>query len=88
MRVEKVNEKFLLCGGIIPKERITKGQLWARADGSAGLVMIDEVIGDDVKYKWLEKEEWKYHTKDSFSFQCRYCLLLNSEELPYWCQND
>lgn len=78
MRVEKVRERYLLCGVILPKNKIKHGQLWAAADGTDHVVRINGVRDDWVGYNW----GGSYNEKDVFSFQCRYCLVLPTNEIP------
>ena len=83
MRVEKENDKYILCGVILPVRYITKGQRW-----SAGMhnVLIEEVKDKWVTYSWIEQGVKKIHEKDSFNFQCRYCLVLGKpEDLNNYC---
>ena len=81
MRVEKVNGRYLLCGVILKPDQVKAGQTWAAADGSNHTVTI-ESGGAWVDYSWYENGKKRLHTKMSFAFQCRYCLVLDSEELP------
>lgn len=79
MRTEKVNENWLLCGVILPKLEIKPGQLWASADGSKHVVKISGVRDDWVGYTWGQGQ---YHEKSVFAFQCRYCLILPTSDIP------
>lgn len=81
MRIEQVNGRYLLCGVILNSSDIRSGQVWAPADGSDRMVLV-ESGGEWVDYSWEEKGEKKVHTKMSFSFQCRYCLVLPTNEIP------
>lgn len=80
MRVENVNGRNLLCGGILPKDQLRVGQKWAQADGADRVVEIRAIepygdIGElDIIYG-VHGNDTSY-TKDSFSFQCRYCLVV------------
>jgi hypothetical protein len=78
LRVETINGLHLLCGGIIPIEEVKVGQTWAAADGSKMTVNILEA-GEWVIY---EGDLQPIHTKDNFSFQCRYCLVLDEPVVP------
>lgn len=82
MRTELVGGRWLLCGVILPKQHIKHGQEWAAASGSNSVVKINAVRDDWVGYNWKEKGVVKYHEKDVFSFQCRYCLVLPTAEIP------
>lgn len=80
-RVETVHGRHLLCGGVIPTEMVKAGQIWAAADGSNRTVYI-ESAGEWVDYSWYENGVKKIHTKMNFAFQCRYCLVLETPEVP------
>lgn len=81
MRVEQVNGRYLLCGGIISADQVKPGQVWAAADGSDRTVLVE---GGDalIEYSWMGNGEKKTHIKSNFGFQCRYCLVLESNEIP------
>jgi hypothetical protein len=79
MRVEQINGRYLLCGGILPNESITVGQVWAPAAGAKSTVTIVEKDDDWVTYEGTTQSK---NTKDVFSFQCRYCLVLPTNEIP------
>jgi hypothetical protein len=68
-----------------PKE-IKVGSRWVAADGG-GLVTVEEIkmypASDHeenhwymIYYSWYENGEKKTHHKDHFSFQCRYCFII------------
>lgn len=82
MRVETVNGRHLLCGHILKPSQIRHGQVWASAGGSDRTVTITAVRGEWVEYTWLEGDVRKYHEKEAFAFQCRYCPVLISPEIP------
>jgi hypothetical protein len=81
MRVETVNGRHLLCGGIIPRDAVKVGQRWAPASGGNYEVEVVSA-GEWVRYTWTEAGGSKSHEKDNFSFQCRYCLVLDTPEVP------
>lgn len=87
-RVELINGRYLLCGGIIHNSCILVGQLWASAAGANRVVTIEDVYLSSgstvVKYSWFEGNEKKTHEKLDFSFQCRYCLVLEDNKIPEW----
>lgn len=80
-RVETINGRHLLCGGIIPGDMVTPGQRWAAADGSDREVTV-VAGGDSVVYVWTEAGQERTHTKLNFSFQTRYCLILDRPTVP------
>jgi hypothetical protein len=58
---------------------IQVGSRWARADGSKGYVTVESFIPDpwyEIVYSWELNGEKYTHKKDAFSFQCRYCLIV------------
>lgn len=80
MRVEFQNGRFILCGVILPKEKIEVGQTWAAGNS---IVQVDEVDQFGwVRYHWFENDELRSNEKESFSFQSRYCLVLPSSQIP------
>ena len=66
---------------------IKVGSRWARADGSKGYVTVDKVkvypASDheenhwyEIYYSWEKQGQKATHHKESFAFQCRYCLII------------
>lgn len=80
-RVETINGRHLLCGGIVPAHMVKAGQRWAPASGTDREVLIKSA-GEWVDYSWEENGEFRMHTKMNFDFQCRYCLILDKPEVP------
>lgn len=79
MRVETINGRNLLCAGILPKTELAVGQKWAPADGTDSVVVIRELISyedGDVNVIYGNHANDSSYEKDSFSFQCRYCLIV------------
>lgn len=81
MRIETVKGAHLLCGHILPIRRILRGQTWASADGSGREVEVCDVNieKDIVEYMWWEGNQMRSHVKESFAFQCRYCLVIDKD---------
>lgn len=82
MRVETVNGRHLLCGHILKREQLAIGQIWAPASGGNYTVKIIAIEGDWITYEWKELGQLTNYTKDWFAFQCRYCLVLPTPEIP------
>lgn len=80
MRTEQVNGRWLLCGHILPTDKIEVGQVWAAGSGAVQVTNVDQFGW--VTYTWTERDEVRFHEKESFAFQCRYCLVLPSAEIP------
>jgi hypothetical protein len=80
VRSEYHNGRWILCGHILPKEQIKPGQEWMSSGNL--VVTVSAVRGDWVGYTWKENGKTCYHEKDAFSFQCRYCLVLPSMDIP------
>ena len=82
MRIEVINGRALLCGHILGKEFILPGQRWAPADGSDREVLVVDICPAGwVKYTWDENGVARTHSKESFAFQCRYCLVFDQEDV-------
>lgn len=79
MRVELLNGRHILCGHILPLEKLKVGQVWASLSGTVTIVVIED---DWIVYEWEEGGRKVRHEKDCFSFQCRYCLVLDFNEIP------
>lgn len=75
MRVEKHGNYSFVCGHIFPVNELESGQKWCDASGRFH-VTIDKIEDNWVQYSWDENREKKTHQKDSFSFQCRYFLVV------------
>ena len=81
MRVEKINDRYLLCDWILKDSKIKPGQVWARADGAYQTVTIIRVHFGIVTYR-AEGDPYGEHIKAAIPFQSRYCLVLKNEEIP------
>ena len=68
----------ILCGGILPVEELKVGQLWVGTSGTQ--VTITGIDGDWITYEWSENGQTKTHEKESFAFQCRYCLVVSDSD--------
>jgi hypothetical protein len=56
-------------------DEITLGSKWISSLGN--IVKIELIEGQTIYYSWTENGELKKHNKDSFSFQCRYSLIID-----------
>ena len=74
MRIENQCGNNIVCGHIFPADEIMPGQVWQASGGAT--VEIVSVNDGDVTYAWTEKGKRVDHTKASFAFQCRYCLIV------------
>ena len=81
-RIETVHGRHLLCGGLIPNNLVQVGQVWAPADGNDYEVRVKEIGDEGVVYTWGFNGTQTTHRKEIFSFQCRYCLVLDTAEIP------
>lgn len=86
-RIEFVNRRHLLRGVALPPDKIKVGQTWAVADATDFTVTIDEIKGEGqlvwIYYTWQRPDgRTARHAKDWFSFQCRYCLVLETPVIP------
>ena len=74
MRIEVVNGRKIVCGHTYPLNELEIGQKWTPADGSDRVVEIREIVGEWVQYG--EHANDRTYEKDWFSFQCRYCRIV------------
>lgn len=77
-RVENHHGNDIVCGGILPHRLLEVGQKWQGSSGGVVEITRLESFGTEpgdliVHY---ESPSQKPHHKLSFSFQCRYCLVL------------
>lgn len=72
MRIETHKGHNIVCGHIFSIGELAVGQKWMSSEGN--VVTISDIRGDLVYYVWGNDS----HCKDSFSFQCRYCLILET----------
>lgn len=80
-RVDRLHGKYILCGGIVPVSFLKRGQRWMSSSGNE--VEIDKIIDGWVTYTWkTSNSTTESHEKLSFSFQCRYCLILDTPQVP------
>lgn len=82
MRIEQHFGRWIVCGHIYSAEEIVAGQVWQSSGGGTVTVEGTEKFGDQtwVTYSWITNGEKMLYEKDSFSFQCRYCLVLENYE--------
>ncbi len=80
MRIEIHNGNKIVCGHIYDCSEIKSGQRWQSSGNS--IVTIHKVNYEtkEVLYWYMDNGKETYHTKDSFSFQCRYCLIIEKEQ--------
>lgn len=64
----------IVCDHIFPISEIKSGQKWKASGGF--IVDIISVENNKVTYSWIENNKIQKHIKDSFNFQCRYCLII------------
>lgn len=80
MRIEKHNGHKIVCGHIYPANEVKVGSQWMGSSGSKVTVTKKRKAGELtwVSYEWKNSDGTvSTHEKDSFSFQCRYCLIVD-----------
>lgn len=77
MRLEEHYGHVVVCGHIFAEQEIQAGQLWQGSSGHI-VTMVDVDERGVVTYKWEEASGPKTWYKDSFAFQCRYCLITDA----------
>lgn len=56
---------------------LTVGSVWIPADGTVRRVTIEEIDVERGEVTYRDNRTEKRYEKDSFSFQTRYCLVVN-----------
>ena len=77
MDIEEHHGRKIVCRHIFKADEIKIGSRWQGSGGS--IVEVTSVDGLGwVEYKWNDSlGEVKVHEKESFAFQCRYCLIVD-----------
>ena len=75
MRIENSNGLNILCGGILPLAMLEVGQQWVGVSSRNPVT----IVAIDDNWITYESDTQPRNKKDSFSFQTRYCLVLDSE---------
>lgn len=80
MRYEQTkNGKTFLCGAILPLDEIHIRQRWIGSSGNIVTVTGVDRENEWIEYTWTENGGERKHEKQSFAFQCRYCLIIREE---------
>jgi len=74
MRIETVHGRNLVCGHVYKADELEVGSRWAPADGTDREVEIVEINEEQITYR--DPQDDLVWSKDWFSFQCRYCLII------------
>jgi len=77
MRVETHYGNRVVCGHIFAPEEIKIGSRWQASSGNTVTVTANNEGW--ITYEWIEKGETRSHEKQSFAFQCRYCLIVEED---------
>lgn len=77
MEIKVVNGRKLLVRHMFKVHEIDVGSTWAAADETDSTVEVVGINGDWLTYRHPDGKEFE---KDWFSFQCRYCLVLDHKK--------
>lgn len=75
LELDKYGNK-IVCGHIYPVQEIEVGSTWIGSGGCKVTVTKVNVEEYEIYYDQIGGAP---HHKDAFSFQCRYCLILEEE---------
>lgn len=84
MRIEEQYGELIVCAHTFPANQIKSGQQWIGSGGARVTIDSIQLAATDaeldwITYHWYESDgEKKSHVKDSFSFQCRYCMIVSN----------
>ena len=78
MRFERHFGKIIICGIVFKNEDIEPEQTWM--DSSGHTVIVESIVesndGEWINYRYEETQTVRRSYKDTFSFQCRYSLIV------------
>lgn len=77
MRVEWRHGHHILCGVVLPANKLKPGQVWVAGGLPVTIISVDH--NGWVTYEGVAQQRWE---KDAFSFQCRYCLVVPTNKIP------
>ena len=85
VRQDKKTGLYYVAGGILPPSLIEVGQSWISSSGS--IVTVKSIDYSDptdplIGYEWNSNQGIASHKKFAFAFQCRYCLVVDKDNLP------
>ena len=73
---------YVIIGGDILSINMLKvGQDWLPGKSLAHIISVDQ---DTIKYQ--DDSSGEIFERDSFGFQCRYCLIVQPHEMNYYIQ--
>lgn len=77
MDIEEQYGNKIVCRHIFPVSEMKVGSKW---QSSSGAIVTIESICDLgwVTYSWYVGDTKKVNEKESFAFQCRYCLIVEN----------
>ena len=79
MRIENINGYNIVCGNIFHPNDIEDSSVWMGSSGSKVVVTHTRRYGDIVEVYYIQTSDPSFREihKDSFAFQCRYCLVVD-----------
>lgn len=83
-KIKEQNGRRILVQRILERKYIQPGQIWLSSTNSEVTVSRTEWFDEDlwVYYRSEGQEGVRELDKDSFSFQCRYCLDVDGPGIP------
>jgi hypothetical protein len=75
METETIFGRRVFVRHFFQPEEMAASSQWISAAGN--IVNIERIESERIYYSWKEDGEMKTHNKDSFSFQCRYSLIID-----------
>ena len=83
-KLKEENGRRILIQRILERKYIQPGQVWVSSSGNEVTISRVEWFDDDlwVYYRPKGEDEGRELDKESFSFQCRYCLDVDGPRVP------
>lgn len=83
-KIKEQDGRRILIQRVLDRKHIRPGQVWVDSGGCSVTISRTQWFDDDLwVYYWPEGESGKREIdKESFSFQCRYCLDVSGPQVP------
>lgn len=76
-RYENMHGLCILAGHTFSAADLRPDTLWIPADGSLRRIRLDSIDVERQEVKYTDMGNHRSFERDSFGFQCRYCLVVN-----------
>lgn len=79
-RYENIHGLCILAGHTFAAADLPEQSLWIPADGTLRRIRLDSIDVPRQEVKYTDLGNGRSFERDSFGFQCRYCLVVNDAQ--------